>query len=616
MTGKNSQCILCFSSIDWDFIWQGHQEIMSTLARQGHRVLFVENTGVRGPRLRDLARIRHRYTKWHRSTHGFWQAEENLHVYSPLILPFPYSRWARWINRVRMSSALKQWMLTMDFHAPICWTFLPTPLTLDLIHQITRKLLVYYCIDSFADSTPAAGRIVPSEEKLLREADLVFVTSGSLFQRASGFNRQVHLFPFGVSFEAFLKAAGDSTGMPEELGKIPSPRIGYVGGIHQWIDQDLLIETARRHPRYSFVLIGPLQINAERLKNEPNIFLLGKKPHESLPYYIKHFDVGIIPYRLTGYTNNVYPTKLNEYHALGVPVVSTPLPEVMAFNRRNPQMIQIGRTSEEFGRALEEALRSDPSAGKAARVHSAEANAWSRKIDEMQTLIQRTIAEKESSRPNHWAARLREAFGIRPRWMMRLALATVVGFLLIFETPLVWYIAEPLRVQQEIRPADVIVVFSGGVGESGQADESYQERVKQAIELYNQGLAPKILFISGFTRTFHEADLMVALAKNLGIPASDLSTEILVTNTYDYVLQVRETARRKGWHRLLLVTSPYHTRRADLTFRRNAPELTVFQAPVSESGYYARSEPVTLRKIRGVLHEFLGLFYYWIRDWI
>ena len=113
----NPDPILCFSSIDWDFIWQGHQEIMSTLARQGHRVLFVENTGVRGPRLRDLGRIRHRYSKWHRSTHGFWQVEENLYVYSPLILPFPYSRWARWINRLLMSSALKRWMVAMDFHA-------------------------------------------------------------------------------------------------------------------------------------------------------------------------------------------------------------------------------------------------------------------------------------------------------------------------------------------------------------------------------------------------------------------------------------------------------------------------------------------------------------------
>jgi len=46
--------IVCVSSIDWDFIWQGHQEIMSTLAASGNRVLFVENTGVRAPSIREL----------------------------------------------------------------------------------------------------------------------------------------------------------------------------------------------------------------------------------------------------------------------------------------------------------------------------------------------------------------------------------------------------------------------------------------------------------------------------------------------------------------------------------------------------------------------------------
>ena len=59
-----AQDILCISSIDWDFIWQGHQEIMSTLAAQGHRVLFVENTGVRPPKIRDLPRLRRRLQNW------------------------------------------------------------------------------------------------------------------------------------------------------------------------------------------------------------------------------------------------------------------------------------------------------------------------------------------------------------------------------------------------------------------------------------------------------------------------------------------------------------------------------------------------------------------------
>ena len=67
--------ILCISSIDWDFIWQGHQEIMSTLARQGNRVLFVENTGVRAPRLKDLPRLVKRIRNWRRGVKGFRQEQ-------------------------------------------------------------------------------------------------------------------------------------------------------------------------------------------------------------------------------------------------------------------------------------------------------------------------------------------------------------------------------------------------------------------------------------------------------------------------------------------------------------------------------------------------------------
>jgi hypothetical protein len=125
--------IVCISSIDWDFIWQGHQQIMSMLAAQGNRVLFVENTGVRPPRLGDLGRLRHRVYRWWTSTRGFRQEAPNLHVFSPLVLPWPYSRLARWINRVLVLRAIRRWMRVMKFKRPVVWTFLPTPLAHELL---------------------------------------------------------------------------------------------------------------------------------------------------------------------------------------------------------------------------------------------------------------------------------------------------------------------------------------------------------------------------------------------------------------------------------------------------------------------------------------------------
>ena len=75
--------VVCFSSIDWQFIWQGHQEIMSALAASGTRVLFIENTGVRAPSIHDIPRLRQRLRNWRRGTKGFRQEGENLYIYLP-----------------------------------------------------------------------------------------------------------------------------------------------------------------------------------------------------------------------------------------------------------------------------------------------------------------------------------------------------------------------------------------------------------------------------------------------------------------------------------------------------------------------------------------------------
>ena len=225
------QDTVCISSIDWDHIWQGHQEIMSTLAADGHRVLFIENTGVRGPALGDMPRVRKRILSWWRATKGFREERKNLFVYSPLLLPFPYSRLARWINGYFMFRALRRWADIIGFHRPILWSFLPTPLALDLIGAIDPRLTIYYCIDDLARSSPGARKIVTSEEKLFKQADLVFVTSEKLGQRAAGFRPDVHLFPFGVSFERFERVRNSGVAIPADIAALPRPIAGYVGGL-------------------------------------------------------------------------------------------------------------------------------------------------------------------------------------------------------------------------------------------------------------------------------------------------------------------------------------------------------------------------------------------------
>jgi glycosyltransferase involved in cell wall biosynthesis len=382
------QTIICVSSIDWDFNRQGHQEIMSTLAAWGNRVLFVENTGVRSAALRDLPRLGHRLRRWRR---GVREERRDLHVYSPVILPLPYARLPGSINRRIVARAVRRWMRHVAGSRPILWTFLPTPLVHELIRDLDPELTVYYCIDDLPSSSPAARRLGPSDAELLRTADLVFVTSEKLRARATGVRDEAHLFPFGVDYEMFERVRTDAGPPPAGLESLPRPIVGYVGGVNQKLDQELLVEVARRRAAETFVLVGPVETDVTPLLRCPNVRLLGARPHAEVPRYIKEFAVGIVPYRITEYTAHVYPSKLNEYLAMGVPVVSTDLPEIRRFNKLTGDLIRVSRDAEGFATAVQAAITEDTAASLERRIEAARRNSWTPRVAEMATLVEQAL---------------------------------------------------------------------------------------------------------------------------------------------------------------------------------------------------------------------------------
>jgi uncharacterized SAM-binding protein YcdF (DUF218 family)/glycosyltransferase involved in cell wall biosynthesis len=611
LTGQN---ILCISSIDWDFIWQGHQQIMSMLAAEGNKVLFVENTGVRRPMLRDMPRLRQRIRNWWRGTKGFRQERENLFVYSPLVLPFPYSRVARWINRFVIVRAIRRWMNVTHIQHPLVWTFLPTALALDLIRAVEPELVVYYCIDDFAASSSGARTIRLTEHRLFREADLVFVTSERLRERARQFRQQADLFPFAVDFRRFEAVRNSSDEIPADLLAISRPIVGYIGGLHRWIDQDLVAQAARRLPDVSFVFIGPTQCDVSKLEAEPTIRLLGAKSSQQLPGYIKGFDVGIVPYVRAEYTTNVYPTKLNEYLAMGKPVVATSLPEISRFNERHGNVVAVADKADAFASEIQQAIQESDGRDVQKRIAVARENSWDARLAGMTGLIDEALALRRARR-DHWEDRLRRLYRAGRGRALRAGAIAALLYLIVFQTPLVWMLAEPLRVADPPRQADAIVVFAGGVGESGTAGGGYQERVRYAVDLYQAGYAPRLIFSSGFVFAFREAEVMRDLAESLGVPAQAIVLEKQASSTFENVVFVRDILQRDA-SRVLLVSSPYHMRRATLTWRKQAPDIEAVATPVAESMYYQHGNGASLEQIRGIAWEYAALLVYFWRGWL
>ncbi len=610
------QDIIYISTIDWDFIWQGHQEIASQLASAGNRILFIENTGVRSPGIHDFGRLKKRLFNWFHSFRGFRKVNEHLYLYSPVLLPFPYSRPITWLNAFILRQTLRRWNKLMRFENPIVITYLPTPLVATLVPTINPQLFIYYCIDSFENSSAKASKILRSEQKIFSMADIVFVTSHKLMDKAQQWNAECYLVPFGVSLKNF-KVEPLSF---KDIEAIPQPRIGYVGGIHKWIDFDLLRKVIRSLPEYSFVFIGPRQTDISEIENHPNVYLLGKKDHTDLPHYISQFDTCIIPYLKTDYTENVYPTKLNEYLYWGKPVVATDLAEIRYFERDYPGVVTIADNPEKFAQALSQTISAPQTDTQFAHRRSiATANSWENKIEFMNDKIETALNRKNSELETNWLRYFAKNY-YQFRYKTLILAAWIVFFIyLVFFTPLFWYLARPLKKGDLPKPADVIVVFAGGVGESGEAGQGYEERVQTAVQLFHQGYARHLIFSSGFMYVFKEPLVMKSLAIALGVPDSLILLDDKASNTIQNVQNSYKLTQKFGWRQIILISSPYHMKRVELVALRHAPEWEITWTPPSHGGYYAHRESwlplfqqkIQLHQIEGILHEYASIIYYW-----
>ena len=188
---------------------------------------------------------------------------------------------------------------------------------------------------------------------------------------------------------------------------------------------------------------------------------------------------------------------------------------------------------------------------------------------------------------------------------------------MLFQTSIVWWCAAPLKLSSPPVQADAIVVFAGGVGESGQAGGGYQERVKQAIDLYKAGYARYVVLSSGYVYSFREAEVMGALALDNGVPASAIALELQAKSTYDNVRFVKAILDDHHWTTILLVSSPYHMRRAMMVWRKVDPALVVIPSPPERSQFYDHPRAgATLEQIRGIAQEYVAILAYWRRGWL
>ena len=199
------------------------------------------------------------------------------------------------------------------------------------------------------------------ESLLLDRADVVFTGGASLHRSAEGRHANMHCFPSSIDAVHFgsARACLDD---PADQAAIPHPRVGYFGVIDERLNLQLIADMAAARPVLQFIMVGPVaKIDVSDLPRAPNLYWLGGKSYCELPRYLAHWDIGFMPFALNDATRFISPTKTPEFLAAGLPLLSTPIHDVVE-PYGNMGLVEIAVTASQMIAAADAVIarRADP----------------------------------------------------------------------------------------------------------------------------------------------------------------------------------------------------------------------------------------------------------------
>lgn len=227
-----------------------------------------------------------------------------------------------------------------------------------------------------------------TEERISSRAHLGFATSEYLAAHIQSMSQRSFLvIENGVEYELFAKA---HPAQAVDVDRIQGVKLGFVGGLKAKIDYELLLEVSRQRPHWNVLLIGPVHGQLQELvelQSRPNIYLLGGKPPEAVPGYMKRLDIGLMPYKNIDYNRAVSPLKMFEYLAAQVPVVGCGLPTTQKYEEQGVYYYTDG-TADQFIAACEQALgEKELELYRRKRLLRAQQQDWEKKLETMYRMI-------------------------------------------------------------------------------------------------------------------------------------------------------------------------------------------------------------------------------------
>lgn len=366
--------VVCFSIIDWTRRFQRPQQRARAWARRGRRVFYLRITEHLDPATRpgeiDAVELEP----------GLWEIRLSLPDYDVYAGDIPddlVSAGMASLRTLRERFGISEAVGLVELAT---WH----PLAVAARDGLGWPI-VYDCMDDWStfpgfDERPA---FLDRERSLVEDADLMVVSSGTIARRWEHARPDLVLARNATDFAFFAAAEG-----PDPLPDVEGPVAGFFGAIVQWFDVALLTAVAAARPDVTFVLVGNVaRVDVTTLEALPNVRFEGMQPYEAMPRYLRRFDVAIIPFVVGPTTDGMDVVKVYEYLSQGVPVVTTPIREIVAYG----DVVRLADDASSFGAALDEALAEAADGGdapeRARRVELARRNTWDDRVAVFERVI-------------------------------------------------------------------------------------------------------------------------------------------------------------------------------------------------------------------------------------
>lgn len=369
--------LICFSHLRWDFVYQRPQHLLSRFASI-YKVYFVEEPY---------------YDAQGEPNLSFAAKSDNLWVVTPHLLPNTSKEDSIHLQKTMLDSFL----LTKNLSDVIFWYY--TPMALEFTDQYNPALILYDCMDELSHFKFAPPELTQLEDRLLQKADVVFTGGHTLYEYKK--SRHQNIFPFPSSIDkSHFEQARNVNSEPEDQRNIKGPKLGFYGVIDERFDIELIRQMAELKPEWQFLLLGPIvKIDPETLPRLANIHYLGGKSYNDLPAYLSGWNIALIPFLLNDSTRFISPTKTPEYLSAGIPVVSTPIRDVV-----NPYgtagIVRIAEDAKQFIAAAEDYMQLDKSSWLKEVDEFLKDNSWSNTFSDMHKKMNATIIRKQTIKTN------------------------------------------------------------------------------------------------------------------------------------------------------------------------------------------------------------------------